>query len=466
MSVFGVIVGARGGFPDHLVEIGRKKILEKLSEWGHTALILEASQTSFGGVKTFEDAVVVSDFFRKHSAEIEGIIITLPNFGDEGSITEAIRLSGLRIPILVQADADKRNKLGVTERGGAYCGKLSVCNNLYQSSIPFTNTSTHVCDLDSPAFAADVEHFAKVCKVTGKLRNARLGAIGTRPAPFNTLRYSEKLFMQSGIFTVTEDLAEIFGRARDLDDLEGIKTAIARIKEYVTVPDSVPAEIVERIARLHLVLSAWVKQHKIDVTAVQCWDSAYLRYGCATCTTMSIMTSAGIPSACEMDLGSAVSMLILQQAANRPAFCEDWYVPYENDSCICIHCSNFAKEVFKEKPVLGENCVAAGKFGTEKTIGALKGTVAPGPMTVLKVTTDDKNGKIKAVVAKGDLLDTTDVKMYSPHIVCKIPHLEKLLDYLCKNGFEHHFAIVQADVADAITEAMTTYLGWEVYRHS
>jgi L-fucose isomerase-like protein len=181
---------------------------------------------------------------------------------------------------------------------------------------------------------------------------------------------------------------------------------------------------------------------------------------------MAMMTSIGIPSACEMDLGSAVSMLILQRAANKAPFCEDWYVPYEGDSCICIHCSNFAREIFSEKPVLGENCVAAGRFGTEKTSGALKGKIATGPMTVLKVTTDDKNGKIKAFVARGELLNTDDVNIYSPHIVCKIPRLEELLAYLCKNGFEHHFALVQADVAEPITEALKTYMGWDVYRHS
>jgi L-fucose isomerase-like protein len=465
MAVFGLIVGARGGFPDHLVETGRKRILEKLTVWGHKVLITEESKTSFGGVKTFEDAQITADFFRAHSKEIEGILITLPNFGDEGSITEAVRLSGLRLPILVQADSDKIGKLGVEERGGAYCGKLSVCNNLYQNDIPFTNTSTHTCDLDDPAFAKDVERFARVCKVVNKLRNARLGAIGSRPAPFNTLRYSEKLFMQSGIFTVTEDLLEIFGRAQAVSDSDRIKKTIEEMKDYVNIPASVPSEVVERLAKFDIVLKDWVKDHQIDVTAVQCWNSPYERYGCAVCTSMAMLSSAGIPSACEMDMGSAVSMLALQQAAEKPAFCEDWYVPYHDDSCVCIHCSNFAKEVFEEKPIMGANCVAERNYGTNNCTGALKGKVATGPMTCLKLTTDDKNGKIKAVVSSGKIIEGNDVKIYSPHVVCQIPKLEKLMDYLCKNGFEHHFAMVQADVADEITEALSTYMGWEVYRH-
>ena len=37
---------------------------------------------------------------------IDGIIVTLPNFGEERAIADALRLADLRVPVLVQATPD------------------------------------------------------------------------------------------------------------------------------------------------------------------------------------------------------------------------------------------------------------------------------------------------------------------------------------------------------------------------
>ena len=43
--------------------------------------------------------------------------------------------------------------------------------------------------------------------------------------------------------------------------------------------------------------------------------------------------------------------------------------------------------------------------------------------------------------------------------------LQKLMKYICKNGFEHHVAMVRTDVVDILHEAIDNYLGWELYLH-
>jgi hypothetical protein len=40
------------------------------------------------------------------------------------------------------------------------------------------------------------------------------------------------------------------------------------------------------------------------------------------------------------------------------------------------------------------------------------------------------------------------------------------MKYMVKNGFEHHTGMVRSHVADIIQEAVETYMGWELYRHS
>ena len=120
--------------------------------------------------------------------------------------------------MLVQACDDDLDKLDVANRRDAFCGKLSVCNNLYQYGIPFTNTSLHTYPIDSQHFAKDLGFFARVCRVVKGLRSARIGAIGARPAAFQTVRFSEKILQAAGITVIPVDLSEIIFGAQALTD--------------------------------------------------------------------------------------------------------------------------------------------------------------------------------------------------------------------------------------------------------
>src|ERR1051325_4769952 len=99
---FGVIVGNRGFFPDHLAKSGREQIIAVLEKAGHSAVCLTPQQTKFGAVETRAEAKACADLFRATRDTIDGIIVTLPNFGDERGIAEALRLADLRVPVLMQ----------------------------------------------------------------------------------------------------------------------------------------------------------------------------------------------------------------------------------------------------------------------------------------------------------------------------------------------------------------------------
>jgi L-fucose isomerase-like protein len=49
--------------------------------------------------------------------------------------------------------------------------------------------------------------------------------------------------------------------------------------------------------------------------------------------------------------------------------------------------------------------------------------------------------------------------------VIQVPNLQTLMKFICKNGFEHHVAMVRTDVVDILQEAIDTYLGWDLYVH-
>src|SRR5215472_3729168 len=231
----GVIVGNRGFFPDHLAKSGREEILEALAKAGIQAVALGPEESKYGAVETHEEAKRCAALFKKHEKEMDGVIVTLPNFGDERAIADTLRLARLGVPVLVQATPDTVSKMSITHRRDSFCGKMSACNNLKQYRIPYSLTRLHTVQPDSPEFAEDLERFAAVCRIVRGLKDLRIGAIGARPAAFNTVRYSEKLLEASGISVETLDLSEVLGRIGRMKDTEDAVVAkLEAIKSYVS----------------------------------------------------------------------------------------------------------------------------------------------------------------------------------------------------------------------------------------
>jgi len=212
-QTFGLIVGNRGFFPGHLAEEGRDEMIKVIKKAGYDVVCLTTNDTKHGAVESREEINKCAQLFRKNADRISGIIVTLPNFGDERAIADSIDLAGLGVPVLVQAYPDDLQKMNIANRRDSFCGKISACNNLRQKGIPFTLTDDHTVSPGSDAFAAELEAFAAVCRVVEGLDRVRIGAVGARPAPFTTVRYSEKLLEESGISIETLDLSEVFGMA-------------------------------------------------------------------------------------------------------------------------------------------------------------------------------------------------------------------------------------------------------------
>lgn len=468
MSTFGVIISNRSFFPDHLVRTAREKLMAAMEQWGHQVIALSPEDTYLGQTMTYEEAKKCAALFRAHSAEIEGIIVCLPNFGEETGVADAIKMSGLNVPILVQACDDDLDKLQLENRRDAYCGKLSLCNNLYQYGIPYTLTARHTCPVDSEEFHADVERFARICAVVKALRTARIAQLGARVTPFRTVRYSEKLLQQAGISVITEDMSEIFADAWLLqDDDPRVLAREAEIRAYGNICPGIAREKVLKQAKLSLTIDQWMADHECVASAVQCWDSVEANYGCAACLSMSMMSSRGLPSACETDVMGAVSLLALLKASGVAPVYQDWDNNYggDTDRCVNVHCSNYPAAAFREKPEIANLDILATTLGTEYSFGALKGRVRPDKMTFLKVSTDDRRGVIKCYLGQGEFTDDP-LETFGGVAVCHVKNLDGLMHYVAKNGFEHHVAIVQAECADILEEALGNYLGWEVYRHS
>src|SRR5579871_3737500 len=229
----GLIVGNRGFFPDHLAKTGREEMMQVLQAAGIDVIVLGPEQSKHGAVETHEEAKRCAELFKSQGGKIDGVVVTLPNFGDERAIADTLRLARLDVPVLVQATPDDASKMTILHRRDSFCGKMSACNNLRQYGIPYSLTRLHTVSPDSEDFRHDLAWFAAVCRVANGMRNLRVGSIGARPTAFNTVRYSEKLLEASGISTETLDLSEVFGRIDRLKDNEsGVQGKLAEIRKY------------------------------------------------------------------------------------------------------------------------------------------------------------------------------------------------------------------------------------------
>lgn len=467
MATFGVIVTNRSFFPDHLVLTAREQLLSALGKWGHQVVTLSPEDTFMGETMSYDEAKKCAALFKAHMDEIDGVIVCLPNFGEETGVADVLRWSGLDCPILVQACDDDYDKLQLENRRDAFCGKLSLCNNLRQHGIRYSLTSRHTCPVDGEEFKADVERFARVCAVVKAMRTARVAQIGARVMPFRTVRYSEKLLQQSGITVETEDFSEIMADIQAITDEKLIADKVAQIRAYGNVAPEVEESKLVKQAKLCLALDRWMEEHHCDASAIQCWDSVEANYGCAMCLAMSMMGQRGMPSACETDVMGAVSMLALLKASGVPPIYQDWNNNYkqEPDKCINVHCSNYPACAFAEKPEIANLDILATTLGTEVSFGALKGRVRADAMTYLKISTDDVNGRIRCYLGEGRFTDDP-LPTFGGVAVCQVPRLNELMRYLTRNGYEHHVALTHGEWADVLEEALGNYMGWDVYRHS
>jgi len=462
-ETIGLIVGNRGFFPGHLCESARKTIVSMLRRKGVSTVALSPRQTRYGAVSSWQDAKRCADLLASHRDQLSGILVTLPNFGDERAIADAIRLSGLSVPVLVHAWPDEVGSMTSSERRDSFCGKISVAHNLSQYGIPFSLTSRHTVDPNDASFLADIDRFLSVCRIVSGLKGVRLGAVGARPAAFKTVRFSEKMLESRGISVETLDLSDLFAAAEKVSRADAERSA-ADIRRRISC-SGIPKTALLRMARLRLALERWIADNGLAGVAVQCWTSMENNYGIVPCAVMSILSESCVPAACEVDITGCLSMYVLQCACQSPAALLDWNNNYGNEEnkAVVFHCSNLPSSFFSSCRMEAQEIIAA-TVGRENACGTVCGRIKSGPFTFLRLTTDDASGTIRGYAGEGcftdDPLDT-----FGGFGVAEIPRLQNLLRHICLHGFEHHVAACRSLAAQAVAEALRIYLKWQVAIH-
>jgi len=458
-SRFALYFGNRGFFPASLMASARAELPAALKKLGHESLMMPADATRHGAVETPEEGAKYAEFLKKNAGKFDGVILSLPNFGDETGAVAALKDAG--VPILVQAYPDDMDKMAPAVRRDSFCGKFSIMDVFCQNQIKFTVLKPHTVSPSSPVFARNVEHFDRVCRVVKGLKNMVVGAIGARTSAFKTVRIDELALQKFGITMETFDLSHVFDRMGKVKD----KSAKDRLKVLKGLADwsCVPAKSQDALARLGVVLDDLIGEYQLDALALRCWVEMQQQLKISPCVLLGQLNDRGVAASCEVDVGNAIVMHALNRATGNPSTCLDWNNNYgdSDDKCILFHCGPVPMSMMQAKGRITDHAILANAVGKGCGYGCNVGRIAPGPFTFGSLTTTD--GRLNVYLGEGRFTsDRIPDDFFGCAGVCQIDQMQDVLLYVGRNGHRHHVSVSGGRVAEAVAEGMGYYLGYDV----
>ncbi len=460
-TTFALFFGNRGFFPASLIASAREEMARVLNEMGHQVLMLDADATRYGAVETPREGEIYARFLEENRGRFGGIILCLPNFGDETGAVAALKDAG--VPILIQGYPDDLDKMAPALRRDAFCGKISIMDMFNQYGVKFTALKPHVVSPSSGRFRENVDTFDRICRVVGGIKGMVVGAIGARTTPFKTVRIDEVALQRHDITVETMDLSEVFARMKALktDDPAYIAKA-QRLRDY-TSWEGVPAAAFEQLVRLGVTLDAIIDEYRLDAIAVRCWTEMQLQLGVSPCVLLGEMNSRGIASACEVDLGNAIVMRALGLASDGPPACLDWNNNYadEDDKCILFHCGPVPAELMAGTGRITDHDILMTSIGAGISYGCNVGRIAPLKFTFGSLLTD--SGVIRMYLGQGRFTeDPIPPDFFGCAGVAEIARLQDVLLHIGRYGHRHHVSIAPGWIQEPVREALAHYLGFEV----
>ena len=460
-TTFALFFGNRGFFPASLMKGARQELVQVLKSLGHNSIILEASATRHGAVETPDEGRIYAEFLRRNRGKFGGVILCLPNFGDETGAVAALKDAG--VPILVQAYPDELDKMAPALRRDSFCGKFSVMDVFCQYGVKFTTLAPHTVAPSSAAFARNIEYFDRLCKVVNGMKNMVVGAVGARTTAFKTVRCDELALQKHGITVETMDLSDIFMRVEKLKTSSPeFKKKAAVLKNY-TCWKGVPAKAFETLTRLGVVLDQIQQDQHLDALAIRCWVEMQTKLNISPCVLLSELNNRGIPTACEVDIGNAVTMFALNAASGSPVTCLDWNNNYGEDDnkCILFHCGPVPQSLMTAKGQIVDHAILANAVGQNCSFGCNIGRIAPTEITYGSMLTD--SGKLKFYLGRARFTDDPIPEdFFGCAGVAEFEDLQKTLQTIGYAGYRHHVSVTPGSVLEPVKDAFENYLGYEV----
>lgn len=457
----GFVPANRGFFDQTLAARMREEILLSAAEIGLELICPSPLQTRMGCFENLAESKLCAELFAEH--QVDGILVSAVNFGDEQAVAQTIRRCGLSVPILLHACPEEGALRIGGKRRDSFCGLLSIADALRQIGALYSVAEDVLASPASESFRIILAEFAAVCRVVRGIRSARYGQAGARPDAFWTCRYDERALQRLGPTTVTLDLSEIMARVNGVPD-ENARELLSPMQASTDTGRTPEASLL-RMAKLERVLRDWINSENLDALSIQCWTSIEQNLGICPCFVMSRLGDLGVPCACEADGLGTLSMHALQLASGSPPALADWNNLHHADRDLVNlwHCGVFPSSMAESRPELDTHSILgpSGAVEKDKTHGVLNLRVRPGDATLFRVA-QSTEGSWSALVV-GGRFENDESRTLGSQGWCRIPGLLDFYKNTLLRHYPHHVAFSLGRSSGVLREAFGTYLGFQIH---
>ncbi len=458
-QVFALFFANRGFFPGEAIAGAIKDMKKALTDCGYDYICLDEDKTRYGAVETIAEGKMYAEFLKENRTKYDGVIVCLPNFGDENGACVALKDSG--VPLLIQAYPDEIGNMDFAHRRDAMCGKFAICNILRQNDIKYTLTKKFTVNPLSEDFYNDLHRFAAICRIVKGMKSFNIGAVGARTTAFKTVRCDEIALAKRGINVETLDMSEIFAKMKKVTDKQ-VENAKEKLLKTATFEGWSPVKL-EKMAALHAVLEDVIEDYDLQAIALRCWNELQTEVGIAPCASLGVLGDEGINAACEVDITNSVMMRALSLGANGASTLLDYNNNYgdEENKSIMFHCGPVPLSMMEGKGKIEEHLMFKKSYGDASGVGVNKGKIRSGNVTFGSIKTE--NGKICGFISEGKFTDDAlEESFFGCGKVIEKVGINNIANYMAENGYKHHVAVTFGNLSDAVFEALNKYLGYEI----
>lgn len=387
----------------------------------------------------------------KDNGPFDFVVVQASTFIDPRFCLEYLRL--INCPVLLWGVREPSIAAGTRLRLNSMTGMVALSQLMYQLGQGFEYMYGNA---DEERVTSVVKRWAKAAEVAYKVRNMKMGLIGSIP-PGYFFSLEEEVFLRSnlGPQIVHTEVYKLFKEIEEMS-VEEKRQTFEQVGGSIAGMRDMPEERQLNFGGFYKAMSNFIDNNKLDAVCGRCWPDSFEGLGIAFCMAYGLK-GAELPVGCEADMGGTITMSCLSWLAGSPAYLADPVsLDEENDTLTFWHCGYGAPELanpnFEIRAVGHPN---------RKLPPVFEFSLKPGYLTIARVGKTDKGYRL--LIAGGEAQDAP-VQFSGTSAVVKIDGgSEEFLDRLVYQGWEYHIAMVYGDVRDEL-ETLGNLLGIEVIR--
>ena len=298
---------------------------------------------------------------------------------------------------------------------------------------------------DEEAVAAKFASLYAAMNLILNMKQLVVGVVGSQPAGFGFGSINEtEAAGKLGVRFVGTEAAAIMNKAKgyaagEYDD------ALKEIRERTLGANQVPAENLDKYARLRKAFGDFVRENGISAIASRCWPDFFTGFGAPVCAVLSMLNENGVAASCETDIGGTLTMYIASQLSHDAVYFGDPVAVDEKcDAIVYWHCG------------AGAACLANPKTGAKlgvhpnRKIGpTMEFGLKAGQVTVLRLGHDAQGYRM--FLYKGEALDEAQ-KFWGTSVTVRPEggKAAKHIESFVADGWEPHFVVAYGDITEEI----------------